>query len=124
MYIAPQQVAGTVVLGDQRVAVMEEPGCAGCAGGLIQAAERIIAQPRRLRPRGTDQPVLDIVEEGAAPVIGEIAVGIISEARAASQRVLVEAVDRIGPADIVMRRPRIGVVRPRTLSDELNPMRP
>jgi len=117
VHVAPQQRARAIVFGDQRVAVMKEPRRPRRSGGFIKPAERVVAQPRSGRSARRHQPILDIVKEDAAPVRGEVAVRVIAEARAARTGILVEPVHRIGPADIVMRRPRVEVVRPRRARD-------
>lgn len=92
--IAAQQGGGSaraaIVFGDQRIAVLHEPGYrAGDRGQLIEPPHRIVAQAGLERPgiaqAGTvavaaalralfDQAVLDIVEVDAGAIGGEIAV--------------------------------------------------
>lgn len=58
MDIAAQHGAGRVVLGDQRIAIVEEPRRARAAPHLVEPAQRIVAQ-RRAAAR--HQAVLDIL---------------------------------------------------------------
>ena len=102
--VAPEHVPRAVIFGDQLVAVVEELGGArASARGLEQAAERIVAEARRLAAAGRDEPVLGVEHEAGRAVGRQIAVGVVAEARGASGRVLVEAVDAVGAADVIGR---------------------
>ena len=103
-----------VIFERQRVAVVEELGRGGGGPlvGLEQAAERIVDQVR-LQRAGVigdragradlrvlfQQPVLDVVFVGIGAVGGEVAVGVVAEARRAGGGILVEPVDRIAAVD-------------------------
>ena len=67
--------AGREIFGDQRVAVVEEPGPAGGAGHLVEPAQRVVAQTDAAG--AGDQAVLDIIGEAAGAVRGEVAVGVV-----------------------------------------------
>ncbi|SIO21073.1 hypothetical protein SAMN02745824_3366 [Parasphingorhabdus marina DSM 22363] len=71
---------------------MEKARGARGRGDLVQPPQRIIGQRRGLRARSRDQAVFDIIGEGCAAVRGQIAIGVIGEARGAGGAVLIETV--------------------------------
>jgi hypothetical protein len=107
--VAPQQRTGAVVLRDQVVAVIDQPGGGRARMGRRQPPQGIVGQNRKARTIGrararADQPVLGVVAIEGAARLGEVAVGIVSEARASRGGVLVESVGRVGPVDARSRR--------------------
>jgi hypothetical protein len=71
--VAPHERARAVVLRDQRVAVVQEPGDpGGAAVDLVEPPERIVAQGRAgPAARTADQAVLDVVDERVRAVRGQ-----------------------------------------------------
>ena len=95
MHIAALQGAAAVVLGDQAVAVVDEPGGVGAAGDLVEPPERVVGEAGVLGAARADQAVLGVVAERGGPVRGQVAVGIPGMADTPDLGVLVAAVDRI-----------------------------
>jgi len=57
MYITPQHGARAVIFTHQRIAIIQKPRQPITAVHLIQPAQRIITQARRLRTRCRNKPV-------------------------------------------------------------------
>jgi hypothetical protein len=107
--VAPEQRAGAVVLRNQVVAVVDQARRGRARMGRRQPPQGIVGQNRKARTIGrararADQPVLGVVAIEGAARLGEVAVGIVSEARASRGGVLVESVGRVGPVDARSRR--------------------
>lgn len=88
MHIAPQDRADAwpgprcaIIFDRQLVAVILELRHPQRPAHLPQPAQRIIAQLNPVRRR--NQPVLRVIAVGPAPVRGQIAIGVIGEARRA-----------------------------------------
>ena len=81
-----------------------------------QTPQRIIGQRRRRDARARHQPVLGVVGVGAGAVAGQVAVGVVAEARRARGGILVEPVDRIGAAEAHIAGERIEIARAATLN--------
>jgi type IV secretory pathway VirB2 component (pilin) len=76
MNIAPQQGACGVVLGDEVIAIVQEPARAAGTCDLVQPPDRIVAEGSCCPATASDEAVLDIVDEGVGPVGGQVAVSL------------------------------------------------
>lgn len=108
VHVALSHDAVRVIFGDQCVAVVEELRQCAARRDLEQAAARIVDQGRAARGAARpDQPVLRVVLELAAAVVGEIAVEVVAERRPARRAVLVQPVGRVDAGDGIWNLSRV-----------------
>jgi hypothetical protein len=108
-----REIACAVIFRDERIAVVEELCCAGLrTNGFGEAAKRIIGQRQTVGANGAGEAVYAVITKLIPAVAFEIAPRIILRLRRADLRVLVLAVRRVGPGDVKVILPRIGIVVP------------
>ena len=104
MDIAAQHGARCVVLAHHGVAVIDKVGLARLAAlHPVEPPQGIVIEINRGRARSPlHQTVLYVIEIGVGPVRGQVAVGVVGEARPARALILVETVRGVSAGEIDM----------------------
>jgi len=114
MHIALLRNILIIILRHQRIAVIQELRRAKpSAIGLEQATQRIVDQIRVRAAAGPQQPVLPVIGIARRPVRGQVAIGVVGEARRAGRAILVQTVAGVGAVRVREAAPRIAVVAQR-----------